>query len=47
NITLFGPTDPGLIGGYGQNQIAVISEQKSMNTITTDTIMTKLKALIS
>jgi len=22
NITLYGPTDPGLIGGYGQNQIA-------------------------
>jgi heptosyltransferase-1 len=22
NITLFGPTDPGLIGGYGQNQFA-------------------------
>ncbi|NIG87820.1 lipopolysaccharide heptosyltransferase RfaC [Serratia symbiotica] len=22
NITLFGPTDPGLIGGYGQNQYA-------------------------
>ncbi|GAB7205891.1 hypothetical protein OS21_23830 [Dickeya oryzae] len=20
NITLYGPTDPGLIGGYGQNQ---------------------------
>ncbi|BBI91444.1 ADP-heptose:LPS heptosyl transferase I [Serratia symbiotica str. Tucson] len=24
NITLFGPTDPGLIGGYGQNQYACL-----------------------
>lgn len=47
NITLFGPTDPGLIGGYGKNQIAVMSEQKSMDTITAETIMARLEALIS
>ena len=29
NITLFGPTDPGLIGGYGQNQHALISPEKA------------------
>jgi heptosyltransferase-1 len=27
NITLFGPTDPGLIGGYGQNQYACRPDQ--------------------
>ncbi|CNH89500.1 ADP-heptose--LPS heptosyltransferase [Yersinia thracica] len=47
NITLFGPTDPGLIGGYGKNQIAVISEQKSMDTITAESIMAQLEPLIS
>lgn len=34
NITLFGPTDPGLIGGYGQNQRALITPEKNMETIT-------------
>lgn len=24
NVTLYGPTDPGLIGGYGQNQLALL-----------------------
>lgn len=34
NITLFGPTDPGLIGGYGQNQHSLITPEKNMATIT-------------
>lgn len=33
NITLYGPTDPGLIGGYGKNQIPVISDHSTMNAI--------------
>jgi heptosyltransferase-1 len=34
NITLYGPTDPGLIGGYGQNQHEIIGAGKSMANIT-------------
>lgn len=34
NITLYGPTDPGLIGGYGLNQQEIISEDKKMSSIT-------------
>ncbi|MFT5708676.1 MAG: heptosyltransferase-1 [Oceanospirillaceae bacterium] len=26
NITLFGPTDPGLVGGYGINQVTLLAE---------------------
>lgn len=33
NITLYGPTDPGLIGGYGKNQVACCSENTSMETL--------------
>ncbi|RKQ40523.1 lipopolysaccharide heptosyltransferase RfaC [Enterobacter sp. R1(2018)] len=34
NITLYGPTDPGLIGGYGQNQHEITGAGKSMANIT-------------
>jgi len=41
NITLFGPTDPGLIGGYGQNQYACRPEQSnSMADISAQKVMT-------
>ena len=30
NITLYGPTDPGLIGGYGKNQTACISQSHDL-----------------
>ncbi|MFC3396886.1 lipopolysaccharide heptosyltransferase RfaC [Brenneria rubrifaciens] len=33
NITLYGPTDPGLIGGYGLNQVAELSENHQMMAI--------------
>lgn len=33
NITLYGPTDPGLIGGYGKNQVACCSESKDLNNL--------------
>ena len=33
NVTLYGPTDPGLIGGYGKNQLTCIApEGKSVVT---------------
>lgn len=33
NITLYGPTDPGLIGGYGKNQTAVTSADQTMSSL--------------
>ncbi|CNH97658.1 lipopolysaccharide heptosyltransferase RfaC [Yersinia ruckeri] len=46
NITLFGPTDPGLIGGYGQNQVSIISESKCMDSITAQAVMTELEKTV-
>jgi len=43
NLTLFGPTDPLLIGGYGQNQMSIVSETKNMADIFVDKIMAALK----
>lgn len=43
NITLYGPTDPGLIGGYGQCQQALTSKDKNMSSITAQTIQTSLQ----
>ncbi|MBV4414260.1 lipopolysaccharide heptosyltransferase RfaC [Enterobacteriaceae bacterium YMB-R22] len=33
NVTLYGPTDPGLIGGYGKNQYALKGDEQTMSTI--------------
>lgn len=46
NVTLYGPTDPKLIGGYGQNQYCIISHDQQMKTISADDIYNKIKALI-
>ncbi|MFE8101388.1 lipopolysaccharide heptosyltransferase RfaC [Brenneria goodwinii] len=46
NITLYGPTDPGLIGGYGKNQIAEMSETHQMSTITAEEVRRKLEKMI-
>jgi heptosyltransferase-1 len=43
NITLFGPTDPGLIGGYGKNQQQMVSPTRNMGDITADAIFTALQ----
>ena len=43
NITLYGPTDPGLIGGYGKNQIALRpAESKNMADISAHAVMQKI-----
>lgn len=47
NITLFGPTDPGLIGGYGRNQHSLISPERSMATISTEQVMTLLALILA
>lgn len=43
NMTLFGPTDPGLIGGYGQNQQQYVSPTGEMGDITADAIFNALQ----
>ncbi|MGB9096732.1 glycosyltransferase family 9 protein, partial [Erwinia sp.] len=47
NITLYGPTDPGLIGGYGKNQCVLRPEQgNNMASITADKVMSLLMPLL-
>lgn len=46
NITLFGPTDPGLIGGYGKNQYELRGAGGSMQTISAVCVMEKLRELL-
>nr|WP_113867984.1 lipopolysaccharide heptosyltransferase RfaC [Brenneria salicis]NMN90081.1 heptosyltransferase-1 [Brenneria salicis ATCC 15712 = DSM 30166]RBP60500.1 heptosyltransferase-1 [Brenneria salicis ATCC 15712 = DSM 30166]RLM30091.1 lipopolysaccharide heptosyltransferase 1 [Brenneria salicis ATCC 15712 = DSM 30166] len=46
NLTLYGPTDPGLIGGYGLNQVAELSENQQMATITTGEVRRKLAQMV-
>ncbi|QCP61350.1 lipopolysaccharide heptosyltransferase RfaC [Pantoea sp. SO10] len=46
NITLFGPTDPGLIGGYGKNQHELKASDGTMQAITAEMVMEKLKELL-
>lgn len=43
NITLYGPTDPGLIGGYGKNQQAVKASNNEMATIDAEEIALMLR----
>ncbi|MFP9228835.1 lipopolysaccharide heptosyltransferase RfaC [Pectobacterium cacticida] len=47
NITLYGPTDPGLIGGYGMNQVAELSENQQMAAISATLVHQKLAKLIA
>lgn len=46
NITLYGPTDPGLIGGYGKNQIACISSSHDLEDIPSQDILDIIKTNI-
>lgn len=45
NITLYGPTDPGLIGGYGKNQHEIIGAGKSMTNISADDVFAALQTM--
>lgn len=45
NITLYGPTDPGLIGGYGNNQNTLQSPTQSLADISADDVMKIIKRL--
>lgn len=47
NITLYGPTDPGLIGGYGQNQQALCPPQgNSMSEISAEAVAERLETFL-
>ncbi|WP_338804073.1 lipopolysaccharide heptosyltransferase RfaC [Xenorhabdus griffiniae] len=43
NITLFGPTDPGLIGGYGKEQHPLKSADNTMQGVTSGEVMLLLQ----
>ncbi|WP_288847247.1 lipopolysaccharide heptosyltransferase RfaC [uncultured Citrobacter sp.] len=43
NITLYGPTDPGLIGGYGKNQIVCISPSHDLEDIPSQDVLDIIK----
>lgn len=42
NITLYGPTDPGLIGGYGKNQEECRSASRSLVNLSASTVFDRL-----
>ncbi|EKS7335088.1 lipopolysaccharide heptosyltransferase 1, partial [Salmonella enterica] len=42
NITLYGPTDPGLIGGYGKNQMACCSPEKNLANLDATSVFGKI-----
>lgn len=46
NITLFGETDPKLIGGYGKNQFSIISPEQNMETISAKEVYQQLAEFI-
>lgn len=47
NITLYGPTDPGLIGGYGQNQRALTADStRNIASISATEVLSALDNLL-
>ncbi|KHD99964.1 ADP-heptose--LPS heptosyltransferase [Pantoea stewartii] len=46
NITLYGPTDPGLIGGYGKNQFVLKSTDNNLDNVTAQMVSDALTPLI-
>ncbi|QLR71113.1 lipopolysaccharide heptosyltransferase RfaC [Citrobacter freundii] len=45
NITLYGPTDPGLIGGYGKNQVACRTPEKKLSMLKPDQVYAHIALL--
>lgn len=45
NITLYGPTDPGLIGGYGKNQFILKAGNNSLENLPAKTVFERLSDL--
>ena len=46
NITLYGPTDPGLIGGYGQNQQAIKASNGDLASTSAEAVWNRLRELL-
>lgn len=46
NITLYGPTDPGLIGGYGENQVACCSQSKDIRELSPNIVLKALTTVL-
>lgn len=46
NLTLYGPTDPGLIGGYGKNQVACRSPENNLALLNAHTVHNALSTLL-
>lgn len=42
NVTLYGPTDPGLIGGYGKNQLTCIAPEGKLSLLTAQQVLKHL-----
>ena len=47
NITLYGPTDPGLIGGYGQNQHSLRAPGQDLGQLTATAVADNLTAVLA
>lgn len=45
NLTLYGPTDPGLIGGYGKNQVACRSPENNLAMLNANSVHNELSSL--
>lgn len=45
NLTLYGPTDPGLIGGYGKNQMVCRAPQNNLAMLSADSVRDELSSL--
>jgi heptosyltransferase-1 len=45
NVTLYGPTDPGLIGGYGKNQVVCCSKTGDLNHLSANDVIQSLPVL--
>ncbi len=45
NITLYGPTDPGLIGGYGKNQVECRSPENNLTMLSANSVWNVLLSL--
>ncbi|WP_347253944.1 lipopolysaccharide heptosyltransferase RfaC [Leminorella grimontii] len=46
NLTLYGPTDPGLIGGYGSNQSEILAPGQDLNALSAQTVKERLLQII-
>ena len=46
NITLYGPTDPGLIGGYGKNQAECRSPENNLVLLSANSVWDRISSLL-